>query len=338
MAVATRRRPHSTSLLPLAKEKLRHLASGLLGATPKSSQPKIGPAQHLDKGAETQLTHTLDISDKNVVSPDDMLLNTIVAILRNVYPRELSAKEIYTELEAAGEKEVLENCKSAVILSTKLNSYWRRYHLFSSDADRATILNQLGKCPISRSNTVSSDNRKRLAFKWLSEDDRQIRCDKEIEARDGTTTVLKVEQPAGSVTPPYYHNEEPDTDTLETTGDNDAPAHTVKTHSPPPSPPYQLRKTIKRTPNAFVGAVSRQKSGTPESSGVPAINPSKVKKSSKYKQTVPPGANPYYDSESFASLFSSVDAHLALNDDPNDDLSNLMTEDVQIDDLDLMFM
>lgn len=346
MAVATRRRPHSASLLPLAKEKLRHLASGFFSSTtapPPATKPQLDSPRTTDLHPQQQPPPSPPPPhDSQLQSPDDMLLDAIIAVLQTAHPAELSTKQIYDGL-LKDSPDAAENCKTALILSTKLNSYWRRYHMppVNAKVDESSILRCIDRCPLARS-SVSVDGRKKLVFKFLSPDDRKDLCAKRLDAMSQPSPMSHQSVP-GSVTPPYHINDkEPENVFNNNDNNNDqkepSPSHSVAIgNSPPPSPPYQLRKVIKRTPNAFVGPTSKRKSSPPATSGLGVVKDSSSTTSSsrsKFKQSVPPGANLYYDHQSFSSLFTLAPDDLTSSNDY--DVS--IPEDMQLDDLDTMFM
>ncbi|CAN6614417.1 hypothetical protein TRVA0_005S04060 [Trichomonascus vanleenenianus] len=199
---------------------------------------------------------TLRNSEKNL---DDELMQLCIQLLKDNYPRGLTIKEMSAKLYLPDPIKQL--CKSSTVLSTKLNSFYRRCH---PDA----INSNPKKCPITRLTCPDTPNR--LMYRYVKEEEEE-------------------NSPERPISPPPEEQIE-----QKLCEDKEAAATT-----PPPHKPYQLRKVIKKTPHAFIPP-SRRNSSNHQAKKAQALDELKAKEDRRRleeQQRLEEQAreNPYYD-------------------------------------------
>lgn len=213
---------------------------------------------------------------------DKLLMKLCIKLLKESSPRGLTIKEmaqsILNDSNMGSDYDKIRSiCKSSTVLSTKLNSFYRRCHPdegVSSQQDKEN-------CPIVRQQCPDVPNR--LLYKYSGE----------------TEMVRPVIN--GPLSPPQTEHD-PIPDTQEQQEDKGAMMPRLPSPSPPPAH-YKLRKVIKKTPHAYTPP-QRRKSRTNDlatnestTNGTVTISSIKSEFSEVISTTINSAdfANPYYD-------------------------------------------
>lgn len=246
------------------------------------------------------------------ISNDEELINSCIELLKEHHPNGLTIKQMAQKLMI--HKSTL--CRSSTVLSTKLNSYYRR-------CDE--------NCPIIRLQCPDVPNR--LMYKY-NDGKSMIKKSQPLSPppteNDPKEDIIKdklvgeyIERPISPPSPPSNTaNNTPTTTTTTAAG----PKHN-----------YSLRKVIKKTPHAFTPpSSSRKNSNAAATKGNSnkldsAIEDFNKRSSSKNEITPAPATNnPYYDM--INPSVNLVDSWAWINDEKMENIKS--PENITLDDLD----
>lgn len=276
-------------------------------AVAKATSKARRPSSH-ERPSEAELAEK--------AAQDQRLAEACVELLRSRHPTGLSTREISEQLPS----QLQPFFKTSSILSTKLNSFFRRFY----DAEGVPLMyNSPVLCPLTR--YVSELPPKRLVYRFVGEDERDAVFSARSAAATATATASGAIAGAAStpatnipVTSSVGPEEEiqmltPPAEDSDFATSSSAPSgsssadHRHHSRAEASTPKYNLRETIKRTPHAFSPRRSGRLEGQPAGESSPpasgplaaaAVAGSRLPAPLKAPAPAPrvySGPNPYYD-------------------------------------------
>ncbi|KAA8902533.1 hypothetical protein TRICI_005894 [Trichomonascus ciferrii] len=234
------------------------------------------------------------------ISNDEELINSCIELLKEYHPSGLTIKQMAEKLLT--NKNAL--CRSSTVLSTKLNSYYRR-------CDES--------CPIIRLQCPDVPNR--LMYKYndgksrpLSPPPTENDPKDDLPSKNNKSVADYIQRPISPPSPPG-----------STTGGSQSSSSSSSGYTPTHN--YSLRKVIKKTPHAFTPPTRR--SSTAAASTASKNNNANNKATAALAELRKNETNPYYD-----LIYPNIDVNSWswINDETLENINS--PENVSIDDLD----
>lgn len=225
------------------------------------------------------------------ISNDEELINSCIELLKEYHPSGLTIKQMAEKLLT--NRNAL--CRSSTVLSTKLNSYYRR-------CDE--------NCPIIRLQCPDVPNR--LMYKYNDGKSRPLsppptENDPKDDLPKAKAVADYIQRPISPPSPPGANNN-------SSSSSNSTPTHN-----------YSLRKVIKKTPHAFTPPTRRSSTTSTASKN----NNNNNKTAAALADLRKNETNPYYD-----LIYPNIDVNSWswINDETLENINS--PENVSIDDLD----